>query len=276
MVQFSLTSAILLASSLVSSTLAANTNGCGGVNATLTSGVHKIKVNGVDRQYTLKLPDGYDGKTPKKLIFGWHWRFSRMEDVVTGVSIQPWYGLESRAKGSAIFVAPDGIDKGWSNDNGRDIAFLDAMIKELDAGLCIDTEQRFSVGYSYGAAMTFAVACARAKQFRAVSIINGGLVSGCDGGNDPVNFLQFRGTEDGVFPLDKQVELKDKFVKANGCQAKDLAVPVSPSQSATTDFTCTKKKLSFVTFVGGHVGAPLGENNPLGPDTTWDFFTKAT
>ncbi|QBZ58203.1 hypothetical protein PoMZ_03148 [Pyricularia oryzae] len=277
MVQFSLTSALALASSLfAASTLAAKSNGCGSVNATLTTGVRQINVNGLQRQYTLKLPDGYDGKTPMKLVFAWHWRFSRMEDVVTGVSIQPWYGLESRAKGSAIFVAPDGINKEWPNDGGRDVAFADAMIKELESGLCIDTDQLFSTGFSYGASMTFALACARPKVFRAVSIIGGGQVSGCEGGTDPVNFLQFHGTEDTVFPMDKGLELKDRFVKNNGCQAKDITMPTNPGQSTRTDFTCTKKKLSFVAYVGGHVGAPLGEQNPLAPDTTWDFFTKST
>ncbi|TLD19575.1 hypothetical protein PspLS_09661 [Pyricularia sp. CBS 133598] len=277
MVQFSLTSVLLLASSLfATSTIAAKTNGCGSVNATLTSGVRKIKVKGVERQYILKLPAGYDGKTPKKLVFAWHWRFSRMDDVANGVSIQPWYGLESRAKGSTIFVAPDGIDKGWANDNDRDLDFADAMLKELESGLCIDTDQRFSTGFSYGGAMTFALACARPNIFRAVSIIDAGLVSGCKDGTQPINFLQFHGTQDGVFPMDKAFELKDRFIKNNGCQAKDIAMPTDPAKGTRTDFTCSKKKLSFVTFVGGHVGAPLGDKSSLAPDATWDFFTKST
>ncbi|KAI6372397.1 hypothetical protein MCOR25_003720 [Pyricularia grisea] len=277
MVQFSLTSVVLLASSLFSTgTFAAQSNGCGSVNATLVSGTHNISVGGLQRQYILKLPDGYDGKTPKKLIFAWHWRYSKMEDVANGVSIQPWYGLESRAKGSAIFVAPNGIDQGWSNDNGRDVNFMDAMQKELEAGLCIDTDQRFSTGFSYGGAMTFALACARASVFKAVAIIDAGQVSGCEGGNDPLNFLQFHGTEDTIFPMSQATQLKDRFIKNNGCQSKDVTLAGNSTQSAETDFTCTKKKLSFVSFVGGHVGAPLGQQSSLAPDTTWNFFTSST
>jgi hypothetical protein len=36
------------------------------------------------------------------------WRGGNMNSVANGDSIQPWYGLESRAQGSAILVSPDG------------------------------------------------------------------------------------------------------------------------------------------------------------------------
>jgi putative heme-binding domain-containing protein len=101
--------------------------GCGATP--LASGRATIDVGGTMREYILKVPDGYDASKPYKLIFGWHWRGGVANDVATGSIIGgPYYGLESRAAGSAIFVAPEGIDMGWANTNGRDIAFLHSML----------------------------------------------------------------------------------------------------------------------------------------------------
>src|SRR5207253_4373382 len=85
----------------------ATSAGCG-VATDLVSGRASLDVSGTTREYILKLPDGYDPNKPYRLIFGWHWSGGVANDVATGTIIRgPYYGLDKRAGGSAIFVAPD-------------------------------------------------------------------------------------------------------------------------------------------------------------------------
>jgi poly(3-hydroxybutyrate) depolymerase len=262
---------ILPIAALATAALAQSSGGCSG-QATLTSGVQTID----GREYTLKIPDNYDSSNPYRLIFGFHWRGGSMNDVVNGNSVQPWYGLEALdTEGSAIFVAPNGLDAGWANTGGADITFVDSIIKQVEADLCVDQTQRFATGFSYGAGMSYSIACSRAGEFRAVAPIAGGLISGCDGGTDPIAYLGIHGVSDDVLPISGGIDLANTFVKNNGCQAKEVA-QVSPGSgtSVRTDFEGCSEPVSFIAWDGGHSGAPLGTSNPLAPEATWDFFTS--
>ena len=134
------------------------TAGCGKAPA-LSSGAHTIVSGGTTRGYILTLPANYDRNHPYRLIFAFHWLNGTDTEVANGVSVRPYYGLQDLAKDTTIFVAPQGISNGWANTNGRDVAFVDAMLKQFEAGLCVDTTRIFSAGFSYGAGMTYALAC---------------------------------------------------------------------------------------------------------------------
>ncbi|KAL4918741.1 Alpha/Beta hydrolase protein [Aspergillus aurantiobrunneus] len=270
MPQLTITQA-LLALGALTSVQAASSPGCGN-QPTLTDGVHQI--NG--REYTLKLPENYDPSNPHHLIFGLHWRGGNMDNVVNGDSIQPWYGLDTRAQGSAIFVAPNGLNAGWANTNGEDVALIDAIIEQVEADLCIDQDSRFATGFSWGGGMSYALACARASAFRAVSVLSGGVISGCDGGNDPIAYLGIHGISDPVLPLDGGVGLAETFVANNNCQPAEIGQPAPGSgDSVRTDFSGCSRPVSFIAYDGGHDAAPLGVQSSLGPDATWEFFMAA-
>ncbi|PKY00053.1 alpha/beta-hydrolase [Aspergillus campestris IBT 28561] len=257
-----------LALGLLTTAYAADSPGCG-KEPTLTSGIHNID----DREYILEVPEGYDSSKPYKLIFGLHWRGGNMNNIVDGQSVEPWYGLATRAEGSAIFVAPNGRDAGWANNGGEDIAFIDAIIEQVEADLCVDQSARFSTGFSWGGGMSYALACARASAFRAVSVLSGGVISGCDGGTDPIAYLAIHGINDPVLPFDGGVELANQFAQNNGCQPAEVAQPPPGSgQSARTDYECSERPVSVIAYDGGHDAAPLGVGNPLAPDATWEFF----
>ncbi|KAH3006641.1 hypothetical protein KXV73_009015 [Aspergillus fumigatus] len=232
-------SAILALSAFTPSVFAqTRSSGCG-KQPSLANGVHNI--NG--REYILKVPDNYDKNKAHHLVFGLHWRGGNMWNIVDGQSIQPWYGLETRAQGSAIFVAPNGKNAGWANYGGEDIAFIDA---------------------SAGAV------------FKAVSVLSGGVISGCDGGNDPIAYLGIHGINDGVLPFQGGVNLAQKFVRNNGCQQSNVGTPQPGSRgSVRTDFKGCSKPVSFIAYDGGHDAAPLGVGSSLAPDATWRFFMAA-
>lgn len=79
-----------------------------------------------------------------------------MNDVAPG-----YYGLRDLARETAIFVAPQGLNNGWANSGGEDLTFTDQMMDYITSNTCVDEDQVFSTGWSYGGAMTFELACSR-------------------------------------------------------------------------------------------------------------------
>ncbi|MCP3786698.1 cellulose binding domain-containing protein [Micromonospora sp. A3M-1-15] len=265
---------------------AAATAGCGRA-PTLSSGTHSIQSGGRTRTYILRVPDNYDSNRPYRVVFGFHWWGGTATDVATGQTVQrdvwSYYGLQRLANESTIFVAPQGLDNGWANTNGEDLAFVDDMIRQLDAGLCVDTTQRFAVGFSYGGAMSYAIACARPTVFRAVAVQSGGQLSGCDGGSQPVAYLGVHGIRDGVLNISGGRTLRDRFVRNNGCAAQN---PAEPAQGSLTHRVTTYSGCSaghpvvWAAFDEGHIAAPQdGATGDSGyrtwvPGVVWSFFTQ--
>jgi polyhydroxybutyrate depolymerase len=50
-------------------------------------------------------------------------------------------------------VGPEGLDAGWRNTDGRDMALVKTMLAEFNSKLCIDQQRIFSVGFSFGGMM---------------------------------------------------------------------------------------------------------------------------
>jgi poly(3-hydroxybutyrate) depolymerase len=148
-------SSLLFSVLAAASTALAASAGCGKAT-TLSSGTKSITVNGKSRQYILQLPNNYKADTPYKLIIGFHWLNGNMNNVAPG-----FYGLRDLAKDTAIFLAPNGINSGWGNSGGEDVTFADQLIALAKSSACIDEDNIFATGFSYGGAMSYAMACAR-------------------------------------------------------------------------------------------------------------------
>lgn len=251
--------------------LASSTAGCGKAPG-LSSGAHTIVSGGTTRSYIVTLPGNYDRNHPYRLVFAFHWLGGTDTDVATGRSGRPYYGLLDLSKDTTIFVAPQGISNGWANTNGRDVTFVDAMLQQFEAGLCIDTTRIFSVGFSYGAAMTYALACERAAVFRAVAVYSGGLLSGCSGGTLPVAYLASHGISDPTLRYSGGLALADRFVRNNHCTMQTPPAPAVGSRAHTvTDFkNCSAgHPVEWIAFDGRHT-----ELVPYLPGLTWQFFTQ--
>ncbi|MER7165686.1 cellulose binding domain-containing protein [Micromonospora sp. NPDC000207] len=266
-------------------TLAASP-GCGR-NPTLTSGTRTITSGGRSRSYILRIPDGYRNSTPYRLVFGFHWRGGTAVDVDTGQTVQrdvwSYYGLRRLANDSTVFVAPQGIDNGWANTGGQDVTFVDDMLRQIENDLCIDTAQRFALGFSWGGGMSYAVACARPDVFRAVAVYAGGQISGCSGGNGRIAYFGAHGIRDNVLGISGGRTLRDRFVRNNGCTAQN---PPEPTQGSLTHRTTTYSGCAagypvvWAAFDEGHIAAPQdGAPGDSGsrtwlPAETWRFFTQ--
>jgi poly(3-hydroxybutyrate) depolymerase len=257
----------------------AATAGCG-KTPTLKSGTQTVTINGKQRRWILRIPDNYNNTQPYRFIFGLHWLNADMNGVDGGSA--PYYGLKNLAKNTAIFAAPDGLNKGWGNSNGEDITFLDTVRQTIDNGLCVNENLRFSLGFSYGGAMSFSLACSKAKDYRAIAVLSGATLSGCAGGNDPIAYYGQHGVRDSVLPIDSGRQIRERFVKNNGCQAKSAAEPAKNSrQRITTVYEGCKYPTQFTAFDGDHVALPDNGGNDAGPNSfttgeVWKFFEQFT
>ncbi|WP_072479563.1 RICIN domain-containing protein [Amycolatopsis australiensis] len=215
---------------------AAGTAGCGKAPG-LASGSHTISSGGQNRSYILRVPNNYDNNHPYRLFVGLHWRGGTANDVDSGGTDGynwSYYGLRrlaDNANNGTIFVAPQGNGNGWANPGGQDVTFVDDMLRQLEAALCVDTSQVFAGGFSYGGAMSYALACARPSVFRAVAVYSGANLSGCSGGTQPVAYIGLHGIRDDVLPIASGRALRDTFVRNNGCTPQN---PPEPAYGSLT------------------------------------------
>lgn len=264
------------------------TAGCGKAPA-LASGTHTIQSSGQNRTYVLRVPANYDNNHPYRLVFGFHWRGGTANDVDSGGTDGynwSYYGLRrlaDNAGNNTIFVAPQGNGNGWGNPGGQDVTFTDDMVRQLEAGLCVDTTQLFSAGFSYGAAMSYALACARPTVFRAVAVYSGANLSGCGGGTQPIAYMGLHGLRDNVLPIAGGRALRDQFVRNNGCTPQNPPEPAYGSLThVVTAYSGCKSGYPVVwaAFDGaGHDPGPRDGCTCDGWQTwtsgeVWKFFTQ--
>lgn len=250
--------------------------GCG--KAPPTAGQASISVGGQMRDYILALPDNYDNNKKYRLVFTWHPWGGSAQQVAQQMS---YYGLRTASAGEAILVSPDGTDfggngKGWGNDGGKDIQFLEAMLERFDSELCFDHNRIFSTGFSFGGMMSNAVACSGLA--RAIAPMAGNSsVSGCANGTKPVAYMGFHGVDDTVVTLDGGQKARDVFVSRNGCgmpKASDsnwcqlAGNQYQPCECKTYDGCDDGYPVTWCEYKGGHMVAPNSGQ------TIWDFFAQ--
>lgn len=241
---------------------------------------YTIDVDGMAREYILRLPDGYDSSRAYPLVFAWHPWGGSADQVASG----NYHGLVGAAGDATILVAADGLDfggngQGWGNENGRDMALMRAMHARFVAELCVDESRVFSTGFSFGGMMSFALGCGAADLVRAIAPMAGNTaVAGCESGDLPVAMMGFHGNMDTVVDISGGQTGRDILRERNGCS--ETTVP------ADTDWcevgggnlqpcTCVSYEgcdagypVIWCEFTGGHTAAPNAGA------TLWSFFSQ--
>lgn len=245
----------------------AMSSGCGAADWP-ASGTFTIDVDGLQREYIVKIPDGYDTNHPHRLIFTWHYLGGSAAGIAGGFG-GGYYGLESRAGGSAIFVSPEGIDAAWPNTGGRDVAFARAMVEWMRSSYCVDNARIFSTGFSYGAIMSNTVGCQMGDVFRAIAPMSGSgpLSFGATSCKGPVAAWISHGDADNVVSFSGGEGSRDHWLTANGCEM--TSAPTTPSPCVAYDGCDAGFPVVWCVVSGG------GHTQPsFGPDAIWAFFEQ--
>jgi len=167
-----------------------------------TTTVETIKVNGIIRNYRLHLPAGYAPDRKYPLVLSFHGLNSNAE----GQEILSGFSKLADSEGF-IVVYPDGLEAKWRflKQNGEDVQFVEAIIKDLAGKKLIDTRRMYANGISNGAQMVWRLVSDKPRMFAAVAFVSGGYPSIPAEPRPPA--IIFHGTEDKLLPYDGRMTM---------------------------------------------------------------------
>lgn len=246
-------SAILAAAVVVAAVVcagSASAQTCSGTPG--KSGTVEIKQGTLTRIFVVRVPAGYDGRTPRPLVIAFH---------PGGMTAQYMQGRVPvhRVWPEAIAVFPEGfpnmsgprpsLQPVWQRAPGdmenRDLAYFDQMMDWLRANHCFNAKQLFVMGYSNGAGFVSALACERASLIAGVAIASGRLV--CAPGEAKPVILN-HGMSDATIAYQNGVESASGWAATNRCSAP----PKSGAPGCFAADSCAAAPLTMCTFDGGH------------------------
>jgi polyhydroxybutyrate depolymerase len=231
------------------------------------SGTATIDVSGTTRQYILTLPAGYDPHHVYPLLFAFHGGSYNAQWVVDGDPPQsgPYYGIQAEANDTVILVAPQALGGGWTNQNGQDVAYVDAMISRFESQLCVDQSRIFATGFSFGAIMTIALGCNDSARFRAVAAMSGQIMNGCPD-TRPLPYWSSHGMMDPTIDISLGETARDTFVQRNHCSTQTL--PISPSGCVSYQGCDPGYPVVWCPFEGVH------QPPPFAGSAIWAFLSQ--
>ena len=147
------------------------------------------------RSYHLRLPDGWDGKTPLPVLMHFH-GWGRQGTLT--VRHRRIAGA-TRHRG-VLLVGPNGEGGSWSfwTQDSPDVAFADAVLADVARRLPVDGKRVMVSGYSYGSAMAWRYACARGGRLYALLAVAGSPRDGPAPCRGPRHVAHVHGTRDTV------------------------------------------------------------------------------
>jgi len=192
----------------------------------------QITVGTEARTYLLFIPTGYSASTPMPLLFAWHGLGG------SGTLARQYFRIEQAAANKAVIVYPDALplanqnnQTGWNlSATGNDVAFFDAVLKEVSASVCVDSNRIFSAGHSFGAMMTNALGCYRGDVLRAIAPVAGSPPgrgnTTCTG--EVAVWLAHGENDTTVVYATSGIPSRDFWLTRNGCTMTSAATTPSP------------------------------------------------
>lgn len=252
--------------------------GCG-MAKTLQNGPLDISFGGGTRKYILRVPEAYDKDHAYRLVFA----FAESGASAMSVASRNYFTMATLDSKETIFVAPDAAN-GMGSWSKADVELTDAILAKLEEGLCIDKSRIFATGFSFGGAMSLALACTRADVFRGVAFFSGADLTGsCTGTlTKPIAYYASQASKDSTgTPMPSSGRVKQaEFAAVNGCMPEPTATTFP---GAGKPHTCTEYKgcsaghpTKYCVFDGEHGWEPKdpGQATSWNAPEAWKFITQ--
>jgi poly(3-hydroxybutyrate) depolymerase len=247
---------------------------------TIQNGTIDISFGGASRKYILRTPDAYDAGKPYRLVFA----FAESGASAKSVADRNYFTMASLdTEKTTIFVAPDAAN-GAGSWSKADVELTDAILMELEGDLCIDQSRIFATGFSFGGAMSLAIACTRADVFRGVAFFSGADLTGsCTGTlTKPIAYYASQASGDSSGPpMPTSGRVKQaEFAAVNGCMPEPAATtfPASGEPHTCTEYEgCSAgHPTKYCVFDGPHGWEPKdpGQNTSWNAPEAWKFITQ--
>ncbi|WP_395639903.1 alpha/beta hydrolase family esterase [Pseudolysinimonas sp.] len=161
-----------------------------------------LEVDGVTREYHVHVPTELsDDPALVVMLHG---------GVGSAAQAERAYGWNAVADTEGFVVAyPDGTSRTWNagdccggaeREEVDDVAFLTALVADLQDEFGVAADRTFGTGMSNGAMMTYRLAC-ETGMFAAIAPVAGTIVSVCDD-PAPTSVLHIHGLDDGSVRMD--------------------------------------------------------------------------
>jgi polyhydroxybutyrate depolymerase len=261
-----------------------------------------IEVGGRTRDYFVHVPPSYDGQTAVPVVLVLHGATESPENV------ERLSGMSAKAdKENFLAVYPRGTGRQeralmptWNageccayamENHVDDVAFLSALVDEIEQDYNVDAKRIFVTGISNGGMMSYRLACELSDKIAAIAPVEGAQDVPCHPANR-VSVMVFHGTADHLVPFDggsTPFQLGSKrsdasvadtvafWVKQDGCspapQRDETAAVHTDLYSGCKDGT----SVALYAIQGGHhmwPGVRLSGNSVPATDLMWDFFSK--
>jgi polyhydroxybutyrate depolymerase len=261
-----------------STTTTTSTTLPGGTPTGFQSAVH-VTSSGVDRTYSLFVPESYDAGHAYPVVFGFH------GDGGTGAEVRDALALEEQAGGEAIFVYPDATEESFRSfdlesplaTNADMRLFLD-ILDALDALYHVDRARVFATGVSRGGFFVNFLNCRLgALNLRAIAPVAGSGPYGPDDQYDidghfmceatAVAALLIHGVDDNVVPLADADYSRFQWTWANQCAA--TTTPYEPAPCVSYDGCAAGRPVVWCAVPG--VGHAVWSEAPR---AIWAFFAS--
>jgi poly(3-hydroxybutyrate) depolymerase len=229
--------------------------------------VNTISVGGKSREFLVRWPSNYKNDTPYRLHMGLHGYGGNLSE-----NGKDNFGLWSLSKDTTIFVTLSAVSGSW--DGPSDLLYADAVLKQVESELCIDTSRVMLEGFSMGGAMSWYITCSRPGVYRAVVGHSGGGVSSIPSTCSPVAYLGTLGTNESGNGQNTQT---DRFATANGCTITTLPTTSTGSgKHVCTPYTgCPKDfPVTWCSYDGDHgfQDTDSGASTTWVPAVVWNFL----
>ena len=173
----------------------------------------ELMVNGVRRQYRLSVPQA-DAGVALPVLMAFHGGSGRdypfpqqreFEELVETEGVIAVYPL-------AELVPPNEGEWQLNTSEGstQDIAFVEALIDDLSARYCVDSNRIYATGYSLGSMFTYELACHLNARFAAIASLAGTMPvtpNSC-ALVENVSIMHIHGQDDSIISYDNEWEWK--------------------------------------------------------------------
>ena len=267
-----------------------------------------LDVEGTQRNYYLHVPEEASGELP--LVIAFHG--GGPKGRTKGKGLAKSTGLSERADTHGFLVAyPSSYQGNW--EDGRDspylppegvsdLAFVDALIEDIQSSYSIDPHRIYATGVSNGGFFSQRLGCERTEVFAAIAPVIGSMAEGyrCEP-TAPLSVLMINGTGDpivpweggevggergGTMPIPDTLEF---WVQHNQCGAPTDDPPIDRLDDGTSirphRYSCAQNtEVELIEVVnGGHGWPGKGQYLPKkvigtisdeiqGADEVWGFL----
>ena len=264
--------------------------GCGKDNTLKDN--FKFTSAGIEHEIYLTMPENYDKNKPYRLVFGMHYMGGSAEAVAKR---EAYYGFRNQpgAKENTIFVAPHGYtdengkENPWRCGDDKDHIFFDEFLTYLNENLCVDTSRVFSIGFSFGAMFSNALAQDFQHRLRGVVVFatmdqviylpkNKGLPiawMGTVGMSDNLCTPKLgRSARDRILKNNGKPDANGNFTDARGEEAEEY----SGGKHVCYDYKTVDPRfpVKWCTFDGQHSYSPREDGKVWTTETGWEFITQ--